>query len=72
MWLKWSREGAVDTTWGKDCKSWLSCVDWYGNTRPLFVSQRVFALMGYELVEGALSGGRIYEVRRVDFGRFRP
>ncbi|HEX2204698.1 MAG TPA: beta-propeller domain-containing protein [Longimicrobium sp.] len=44
-----------------------SCVDWYGNARPLFLRGRVFALMGYELVEGAVEGGRIREVRRVSF-----
>ena len=44
-----------------------SCVDWYGNARPLFVGNRVFALMGYEIVEGALSGNQIAEVQRVSF-----
>ncbi len=44
-----------------------SCVDWYGNARPLFVGDRVFALLGYELVEGALGQGRIREVRRASF-----
>lgn len=44
-----------------------SCVDWYGNARPLFLRGRVFALMGYELVEGSVDGGRIREVRRVSF-----
>lgn len=44
-----------------------SCVDWYGNARPIFLGGRVFALMGYELVEGDASGERIRETRRVDF-----
>jgi hypothetical protein len=44
-----------------------SCVDWYGNSRPLFLRGRVFALMGYELVEGSLDGRRITEKRRVSF-----
>jgi hypothetical protein len=44
-----------------------SCVDWYGNARPLFMRGRVFALLGYELVEGALEDGRIREKRRVDY-----
>ena len=61
-------EAAADTTRADHCKSWASCVDWYGNARPLFVGQRVFALMGYELVEGVLKDRRIQEVRRVDFG----
>lgn len=61
-----------------------SCVDWYGNARPLFMGERVLALMGYELVEGRLDGrGRdehIVERRRISFlpdaaareGRYAP
>lgn len=44
-----------------------SCVDWYGQSRPIFLRGRVFALMGYELVEGRVEGGRIRELTRVDF-----
>ncbi len=44
----------------------ISCVDWYGNSRPIFTGGRVFALMGTDLVEGRLEGGRIGEVGRVD------
>ena len=44
-----------------------SCVDWYGNARPLFVGHRVFALLGYELVEGRMRAGRIVELRRASF-----
>lgn len=44
-----------------------SCTDWYGNARPLFLRGRVFALMGYEIVEGALDDGRLRERRRVSF-----
>lgn len=44
-----------------------SCVDWYGDARPIFLGGRVFALLGYELVEGREQGGRIREVRRVNF-----
>ena len=47
------------------CKA--SCVDWYGNARPIFLGPRVFALMGYELVEGQIRDGRIVERRRIDF-----
>ena len=50
-----------------DDKCVASCMDWYGNARPLFLKDRVFALMGYELVEGAIRSGRIREVRRVSF-----
>ena len=45
----------------------VSCVDWYGNARPLFLRGRVFALLGYELVEGALEGGLFRETRRVSY-----
>jgi hypothetical protein len=44
-----------------------SCVDWYGNARPIFLDGRVFALLGYELVEGRIDGGNIHETRRVHF-----
>ncbi|HRP12026.1 MAG TPA: beta-propeller domain-containing protein [Terricaulis sp.] len=44
-----------------------SCTDWYGNARPIFLRGRVFALMGYELVEGDESGDSIREVRRVNY-----
>lgn len=51
------------------CKA--SCVDWYGNARPIFLGTRVLALMGYELVEGRLQSGflgeSIEELRRVNF-----
>lgn len=45
----------------------VSCEDWYGNARPIFAGDRVYALLGYELVEGRRTGGRIVERRRVDF-----
>ena len=41
-----------------------SCVDWYGNARPLFLRGRVFALLGYEIVEGRLDDGRMHELQR--------
>ncbi len=48
-----------------------SCVDWYGNARPIFLGDRVIALLGYELVEGRLArsfgGERIDELRRISF-----
>jgi hypothetical protein len=50
---------------GDGCRA--SCVDWYGNSRPLFLRNRVFALMGYEIVEGRVRGERIAEIARVSF-----
>jgi hypothetical protein len=44
----------------------VSCVDWYGNSRPIFTGGRIFALMGTDLVEGRLVDGRIAEAGRVD------
>ncbi|WP_310468199.1 beta-propeller domain-containing protein [Sphingomonas sp.] len=44
-----------------------SCVDWYGNARPIFAGDRIFALLGYELVEGRMARGAIHEIDRVDF-----
>ena len=44
-----------------------SCVDWYGNARPLFLRGRYIALLGYELVEGTMDGGQIHEMRRVSY-----
>jgi hypothetical protein len=45
----------------------VSCVDWYGNARPLFLRGRIFALLGYEIVEGRVAGGRIRETRRISY-----
>lgn len=49
-----------------------SCTDWYGNARPIFLGDRVFALMGYELVEGRLAGGQISETGRISFAPPEP
>jgi hypothetical protein len=54
-----------------------SCVDWYGNARPIFLRNRMFALMGYELVEGEIGKRNVRESRRINFapperGRGRP
>jgi hypothetical protein len=65
------------------CKA--SCVDWYGNARPIFLGERIFALLGYELVEGQLEwqgwrwgdaaqmpADRIVERRRIGFAPPAP
>lgn len=49
---------------GYECK--VSCVDWYGNSRPIFTGGRIFALLGTELVEGLMERGRIAELARLD------
>jgi hypothetical protein len=66
-------DAGADANTNDACRA--SCVDWYGNSRPLFIRNRVFALMGYEIVEGQLGRDGIAEVRRVNFspfGGFRP
>jgi hypothetical protein len=47
----------------------VSCVDWYGNARPIFYRGRVFALLGYEVVEGHLDGQGLHEQQRIQFLR---
>jgi hypothetical protein len=56
---------SANTSQDDACKA--SCADWYGNSRPIFVKGRIFALMGYELVEGKVANGMIKEVRRVNY-----
>ena len=68
--LRLSEVGALTTSsdaqsMNDQCKA--SCMDWYGNSRPLFVAGRVFALMGYEIVEGKLTHSRLEETRRINF-----
>jgi hypothetical protein len=55
-----------DPTRAEDDHCQTSCIDWYGSARPLFIDDRVFALLGYELVEGRVRQGRIEEVARAD------
>ncbi|MDO9115055.1 MAG: beta-propeller domain-containing protein [Polaromonas sp.] len=57
---------------GRDDGCRASCTDWYGNARPIFLRNRVFALLGYELVEGRIltapgGSGRLVETRRISF-----
>lgn len=47
-----------------DCQ--FSCTDWYGNSRPIFYNDRIFALMGYDLVEGEVARSAMTELRRVN------
>jgi len=59
--LQAQSEKAVDDS----CRA--SCVDWYGNSRPIFVRGRVLALLGYEIVEGDFQEGRMRELRRINY-----
>jgi hypothetical protein len=50
----------------------VSCIDWYGNSRPIFTDGRVFGLTGTELIEGRIRGGEIHEVQRLNIALSRP
>lgn len=63
-----ARPNAVDPSYR--CE--ISCVDWYGNTRALFIGSRVLGLSGTELIEGYVSDGRITEVRRLNLSAPPP
>lgn len=49
---------------GYSCE--VSCIDWYGNSRPIFTNGRIFALMATEIAEGRMHKDGIEEIRRVD------
>lgn len=49
---------------GYSCE--VSCVDWYGNSRPIFTDGRIFGLMGTEIVEARLGASGIEEISRLD------
>jgi hypothetical protein len=67
--LTFSTAGTLDPAHAKaiddGCRA--SCIDWYGNARPTFIEGRIFALSGYEMVEGRLVQGRVERVGRLDF-----
>lgn len=44
----------------------VSCIDWYGNSRPVFLNGRIFGLMGTSLVEARIDGDKIREIARID------
>lgn len=58
------RDPNSESPTGYECE--VSCVDWYGNARPIFTGGRYLALMNSELVEGELVDGEIEEIRRID------
>lgn len=64
--------GEADSVEDDDDGCQASCVDWYGNARPIFLRGRIYALLGYELVEGKIRESGISEVRRVNFIPFAP
>lgn len=57
-------EDKVRTADGYECE--VSCIDWYGNARPIFLGGKVYGLMATELVEADVVAGKVTERRRVD------
>jgi hypothetical protein len=49
-----------------DYKCEVSCIDWYGNSRPVFTGGRIFGLMGTALVEAEMVDGKVREKARID------
>lgn len=49
---------------GYECE--ISCTDWYGNARPIFIEGQVFALMGPNLVRAEAGEGEGRETGRLD------
>lgn len=48
---------------GEACEA--SCIDWYGNTRPIFLRDQVFALMGSEIAEVSFTSDEPRVVQRL-------
>jgi hypothetical protein len=69
-----ARFGVLETSQDRDSEDGCvaSCTDWYGNARPIFVGERIFALMGYDLVEAATRGTHLVEKARTTFAPFFP
>ncbi|HKR24672.1 MAG TPA: beta-propeller domain-containing protein, partial [Allosphingosinicella sp.] len=49
---------------GYECE--VSCIDWYGNSRPIFTDGRLFALTGTEMIEGRIFAGEVRELQRLN------
>ncbi|OYX09901.1 MAG: hypothetical protein B7Z08_03470 [Sphingomonadales bacterium 32-68-7] len=62
--LRGKPEQEVVTAAGYECE--VSCIDWYGNTRPFFLGGKVYGLMATDLIEAELVEGKVTERRRVD------
>jgi len=67
--FEYSEEGSGGVA-GYSCE--VSCIDWYGNSRPIFTDGRVFGLTGTELIEGRIWGDEIHEVQRLNIALSRP
>jgi hypothetical protein len=63
-------DGDDDGIGGYSCE--VSCIDWYGNSRPIFTDGRIFGLTGTELIEGRISRGKISELQRLNIALSTP
>jgi hypothetical protein len=59
------RASAMQTAPQDGCRA--SCVDWYGNARPIFYRGQILALMGYELLAGRIANEQMEETARTDY-----
>ncbi len=57
-------EDQVETADGYECE--VSCIDWYGNARPIFIDGSIYGLMGTDLVRVALREGKVAGDVRLD------
>lgn len=62
--LQGKPENEVEEHEGYKCE--VSCIDWYGNARPIFTGGRIFGLIGTNLVEAKISDGRIGAIANID------
>lgn len=57
---------ADEVTVAKGYTCEVSCIDWYGNSRPIFTGGRIYGLLGTQLVEAEMDDGKIDEIERLD------
>ncbi|MCU0650138.1 MAG: beta-propeller domain-containing protein, partial [Gemmatimonadaceae bacterium] len=62
-----SAVGALTSLPSEVAQCVASCVDWYGNSRPIFLGTRLLGLLGDEIVEGMRHDGRVVVRRRITF-----
>ncbi len=56
----------ADSVEEADYECEVSCIDWYGNARPIFTGGRNLALVNSEIIEGEMVDGRMRELRRLN------
>jgi hypothetical protein len=53
-----------------DCE--VSCIDWYGNSRPIFTDNRIFALSATDLIEGQITDRTLKGIFHLDLTAGAP